>query len=69
MYTQPDFKTKTNLEFAVAQGQIVTVHDSGPSSGGFMVNGEADVEGPACGSGWRWHARVIVVDGKVTKVK
>ncbi|KKN01679.1 hypothetical protein LCGC14_1125440 [marine sediment metagenome] len=68
MYVEPDFKTKANLEFAVAQGQIVSVYDPGPFSGGHMINGEVDVEGPLQPGAWKWRARVTITDGKITKV-
>ena len=66
MYVDPNFKTKKELKEAVKAGRTVAVFSPGPFPA--PRNGETSVEGPHYPRPHSWYARVLVADGRVTKV-
>lgn len=67
MYVSPNFKTKKDLKYAVAYGEIVTVFNPN-LFGEPPINGDVSVEGPHYPKPHKWYGHVTVTDGKVTKV-
>ena len=67
MYVNPDFKTKKELEEAVARGDLVEVF--APGFGAPQRDGKEYVEGPHYPVPHRWYAELLMRDGKIIKVK
>lgn len=67
MYTRINFKSKTALKKAVADGQEVTLF--APGLGTPNNDGCETVCGPHYPRPHKWYAEVIMKDGKVIKVK
>jgi hypothetical protein len=67
MYVSPNFKTKKALKDAVTHGVPVGVFSPGPFPA--KENGIEYVEGPHYPKPHRWYAQVVVVAGRVVKVK
>ncbi len=71
MYTFQNFRTKKDLKAAVARGEEVFVYQPG---GIFArpardMNGRATVEGPHYPEPHRFYAEVVLVEGRIVKVK
>jgi len=67
VYTTINFTSKKALKEAVKTGQRVTTFQPGgifPA----QTDGEAVIEGPHYPKPHRWYARVLLVDGVITKV-
>jgi hypothetical protein len=67
MYVEPNFPTKKALREAIAAGAVVTTF--APGLGTPKDNGVEFVEGPHYPAPHTWYAQVVMVDGRVTKVK
>lgn len=67
MYTTTNFKSKKALKEAVLAGTEVRLY--APGMGKPVDNGTESVCGPHYPSAHSWYASVIVVNGRVTKVK
>lgn len=66
MYCDTNFKSKKALKEALAAGETVHVFSPGPFPA--PDNGACTVEGPHFPEPHRWYARVLVVQGVVSKV-
>jgi hypothetical protein len=67
MYTSINFKSKKALKEAVAAGKEVTIF--APGLGIPTENGWTAISGPHYPEPHRFYAEVLMVNGKVTKVK
>jgi len=67
MYTSTNFKSKKALKDAIASGASVTLF--APGIGSPPSNGTCTVSGPHYPKPHTWYAEVIVINGKVIKVK
>lgn len=65
MYTNINFKTKKALKEAVAEGQQVTVSQSGPFPG--TKDGKVYLEGPHYPQAHTWYAQATVKGGVIIK--
>jgi len=65
-YVDPNFKTKKALKEAIAAGKHVTVFSPWRYPTAFMRI--ETIEGPHYPEPHKWYARVLVVNGIVTKV-
>lgn len=70
MYTHTNFKTKTELKRAIAEGKKITVYQ--PNDMGFSptpTNGRVYLEGPHYPQPHRWYAEGQLVEGILVSVK
>ena len=65
-YTTRNFKTKKALKDAVTNGEQISVYSPGPFP--CKTDGLEFVEGPHFPEPHRWYAKVVLVNGYVTKV-
>lgn len=72
MYTTIDYKTKTELKRAVADGKEVGVYQPNDMFGKTeqvqVGRHEVTLEGPHFPKPHKWYAEAIVVDGKIVGV-
>lgn len=66
MYTTTNFKTKKALKQAVADGEQVTVFQSGPFSA--KTDGTVSLEGPHYPAAHSWYAQATIEDSVIVKV-
>jgi len=67
MYTDINFKTKKAMKEAVANGDIVLVHQPGGIFPG-LSDGRVSIEGPHYPKPHRWYASVLIDDFRIVKV-
>jgi hypothetical protein len=65
-YVNPNFRTKKELKFALANGHAVQVYQ--PGYGDIPTNGPVFLEGPHYPEPHRWYAQGKMENGKLVKV-
>ena len=67
MYTEINFKTKKAMKEALANGKEIFVYQPGGLFPG-ATDRTVSIEGPHYPAVHSWYARVVIKDGKVTRV-